>query len=177
MRLLTQRLELRPFEESDFAAFYAYASDPEVGRLSGAVFPDENAARSYFSRFLSPENLAFALVLRESGALIGDVTVHALPPILRDMDRFCGQHVRALSFSLSRDYWRQGLMSEALSALIPTLFAELHLDAVNCGYFEGNTASAALQEKLGFTYLTDYPIPWGDEPIRIVENLLEKPGK
>ncbi len=64
-----------------------------------------------------------------------------------------GKRGASLSFSLSRRYQRQGLMKEALRAVIHELFQAEGLDYLHRGHFDFNLPSAKLQEKLGFTRL------------------------
>lgn len=53
-------------------------------------------------------------------------------------------------YELSRNYWRRGIMTEALSAMIDYGFGELGLNRVEAVIMPGNTASIKLLEKLGF---------------------------
>ena len=65
-------------------------------------------------------------------------------------------------------------MSEALRAVIARLFDEEGMDYVQCGYFDFNTVSAALQEKLGFTHLITQEIDFKGERVVSVEQILWK---
>ena len=51
------------------------------------------------------------------------------------------------------------------------LFDREGFEYIQCGYFSFNTASAKLQEKLGFTHLVTLPEPDSPETIT-VENVL-----
>ncbi|MBO4535015.1 MAG: GNAT family N-acetyltransferase, partial [Clostridia bacterium] len=53
-------------------------------------------------------------------------------------------------YVLSRDYWGQGLMPEAVEAVIDYLFGTLGYDFVTCGHFEWNAQSRRVIEKCGF---------------------------
>ena len=64
-----------------------------------------------------------------------------------------GKRGASLAVSLSRRYQRQGLMKEALRAVIHELFQAEGLDYLHRGHFDFNLPSAKLQEKLGFTRL------------------------
>ena len=77
------------------------------------------------------------------------------PEMRRMMSRgeLAGKRGASLSFSLSRRYQRQGLMKEALRAVIHELFQAEGLDYLHRGHFDFNLPSAKLQEKLGFTRL------------------------
>jgi len=55
-----------------------------------------------------------------------------------------------IGFMLNRDYWRQGLMYQALEAVITFAFDTLKLHRIEADTDPGNTGSLALLEKLGF---------------------------
>ena len=82
-----------------------------------------------------------------------------------------GRNGRSMSFCISRHHRRRGLMEEAVRAVIARLFDE-DMDFVQCGYLSFNEASARLQEKLGFTYLTTQRFEEDGETIVAVENIL-----
>ncbi len=65
-------------------------------------------------------------------------------------------------------------MSEAVRAVIARLFEEEGMDYVQCGYFDFNTVSKAMQEKLGFTHLITMTIDFRGEMMTTVENILWK---
>lgn len=79
-----------------------------------------------------------------------------------------------MSFGLSRQYRRRGLMSEAVEAVADRLFREEGMDYIHCGYFDFNAVSRAFQEKLGFTRLITMPIEFKGAEVISVENVLWK---
>ena len=53
-------------------------------------------------------------------------------------------------------------MPEAGKEMLRHAFEDLHLQRVWCGYYDGNSKSKRVQEKLGFTYRWtsgDVPVP------------------
>lgn len=72
----------------------------------------------------------------------------------RGLDEQAGLLVtKDLGFMLDKDYWQQGLMSEALTALINYAFGELKQQQIWAGTFPNNDASQKILEKLGFKYV------------------------
>lgn len=70
----------------------------------------------------------------------------------------CGFHLYArrdrrveIGYELHSDYWRQGIMSEAVQAVLQFCFERLGAHRVEADVVEGNAASAALLRKAGFT--------------------------
>lgn len=55
-----------------------------------------------------------------------------------------------LGYDLARRYWRQGLMSEAVAAVLRLGFEQMRLHRVEATVIAGNTASAALLNRAGF---------------------------
>lgn len=175
MFLETERLILRKFREEDFADYCAYAMDEEMNRMMGNDTLDTvEAARECFDWLKDKEERSYVLVLRETGRVIGNLNVVTVPEDVAELEPLAGKQGKSLSFCISRQYRRQGLMSEAVRAVIAHLFDEEGMDYVHCGYFDFNTVSAKFQEKLGFTYLTTLELDFKGERLVSVENILWK---
>ena len=149
MFLETSRLILRKFREEDFADYAVWRGDEEINRLMGNSLD----VRQTFDWLKDHEERSYVLVLKETGRVIGDLTVCTVPADLAALEPLAGKRGVSLSFSISRDFRRRGLMTEALEAVIRRLFEEEGFDYIQCGYLDGNDVSAALQAKLGFTHL------------------------
>ena len=61
---------------------------------------------------------------------------------------------REIGYVLSKDYWGQGLMPEAVKAVISWCFESLHYDFLICCHFDWNVQSKRVIEKCGFRFLT-----------------------
>jgi RimJ/RimL family protein N-acetyltransferase len=55
-----------------------------------------------------------------------------------------------IGYWLGRAYWGQGLMTEAVRAVVAHLFADPGVTAIYCGAFSDNAASLRVQDKAGF---------------------------
>ena len=173
MFLETERMVLRKFREEDFYEFCAFAMDDEMCRMTGrAPMPDEAAARVNFDWLKDREPRGYALVLKESGRVIGNLTVTKVSDWLMKREELQGKRGVSLSFSIGKDYQRRGLMYEAVRAVVDRLFQDENLDFINCGYFDFNTASRRLQQKLGFEPLLAVRAILRGEERTIVENVL-----
>jgi ribosomal-protein-alanine N-acetyltransferase len=73
-------------------------------------------------------------------------------------------HMRAsIGYELARPFWRHGLMTEALKAIINLGFEEMDLNRIDAVVLPENIASLKLLEKLGFEnegFLKEYE-NWG----------------
>lgn len=145
----TERLLLRPFRQSDLQDFFEYASVEGVGEMAGWKH-HENIEKSQeiLGHFIT-EDKTFALVLKESGKVIGSLGVETYG-METALTEFTGYRGREIGYVLSKDYWGKGLMPEAVKAVIDHLFNELDMDFLTCGYYDFNSQSKRVQEKCGF---------------------------
>ena len=174
MFLETERIILRRFREDDFDDFCDFAMDDEMSRMMGRDMIQTRAdARLAFTWLKSRLERGYALELKSTGRVIGSLTVSQVPrfdEVVRRLENYTG---RSLSFAISRHFRRQGLMEEAVRATIAALFKE-GMDYIQCGYFDFNTASKALQEKLGFQYLTTEKIDLAGKRHTAIQRILWK---
>jgi ribosomal-protein-alanine N-acetyltransferase len=56
----------------------------------------------------------------------------------------------SIGYELARPFWRQGIMSEALTAILALGFGEMGLNRIDAVVLPDNLASIRLLEKLGF---------------------------
>lgn len=148
MTFETERLILRPWREDDAESLYKYASDPEVGPKAG--WPPHTSvedSRQIIRQVLSvPET--YAVCLKESGEAVGSVGLKMGDATdMTDRADEC-----ELGYWIGRPFWGQGLIPEASRELLRHAFEELNMQAVWCGYYDGNTKSRRVQDKLGFVY-------------------------
>ena len=153
IRIETERLLLRPIGEADAGDFREMVRDPEIADMGGCPhFQSEAELRQFVERHTAdPETLA--LVLKQSGKMVGTISLQARDWEAYPLDRRL--RGREFGFDLNREYWGRGLMPEALEAVVSHCFDTLGYDFVTCGYFLGNTRSARVMEKCGFTFLFD----------------------
>lgn len=144
--LQTERLILRPWRREDLADFYEYASVDGVGQMAGWL-PHKSMEESLaiLERFMAHKK-TFALEHR--GKVIGSLGIEEYDE--KELPEYQEKLGRELGYVLSRDYWGQGLMPEAVKAVIQYLFEEVKLDFIVCGHFTENEQSKRVQEKCGF---------------------------
>ena len=147
MIIETERLILRPWQESDAEDLYTYAKDPEVGPPAGwPTHTSVENSREIINTVLSRSE-TYAVCLKD-GKPIGSVGLHLNGSTdMTDRDDEC-----ELGYWIGKPFWGQGLIPEAARELLRYAFEELGMRAVWCGYYEGNEKSRKVQTKLGFVY-------------------------
>lgn len=125
--LETERLVLRPLEESDWPVLQELGSDPEMQRYLGGHTGTEEEARAYL-REIAAEAAApvrlrhgFAIVLKGEGRVAGICLLSNVQPELRQAE---------LGYALARRYWGMGYTTEAVRALLSHAFQGLGLRRV-----------------------------------------------
>ena len=170
----TERLVLRKVSEEDFPYFRADLSDKEMDRMM-LRWPceTEEDIRLGFEWFLNKEERAYAIVHKETGETIGNLTVYnRVPECVANHEAVQGKNGKSLSFALLPAFRRKGFMYEAVSGVIDYLFQAEKADYINCGYLSYNAPSKALQEKLGFTYLLTERFQFDGKEMESIENIV-----
>lgn len=149
IRIETERLILRPWREEDLADFYEYARVDGVGQMAGWM-PHESIekSRQVLDQFIG-EKKTFALELKENHKVIGSLGLEEAERAGLDMGQLKGREV---GYVLSKDYWGQGLMPEAVKAVIQYCFEKLNFDFLLCCHYLSNHQSRRVIEKCGFTW-------------------------
>jgi ribosomal-protein-alanine N-acetyltransferase len=149
MAMKTNRLIIRGFKYSDLDDFYEYASTKGVGEKAGwKPHTSKTVSKTILKQFIgNPE--VFAIEERNSHKMIGSLGLHNKP--FDDLDDSYRQ--RELGYILSKDYWNQGLMSEATKAIVHYAFRTMNLDRLSVAHFIDNKPSEAIIQKLGFTFV------------------------
>lgn len=134
----TERLILRPWQESEAEILYKYAKDPDIGPVAGWAphTSVEDSLKIIRTVFSAPET--YAVVLKETDEPVGCCGIMFSSSL----------HIASLSdkeaeigYWIGKPYWGQGLIPEAVKALLVRCFRELKLETVWCGYYEGNDKS------------------------------------
>ena len=142
----TERIFLRPWQDSDAETLYKYASDPEVGPRAGWP-PHKSVEESLevIRNIFSAEGM-WAVIWKETGEAIGCVGyLPASSSNLQIDDNEC-----EVGYWIARPYWDQGICTEALQLVINHCFNEKGFTTLWGSYFPSNPASGRVMEKCGF---------------------------
>ena len=147
IRIETPRLILRPWRQSDLDDFYEYASVDGVGQMAGWNPHKDLATSKQILDLFIQEDKTLCIQDKETGKAIGSIGLEYLGHLGPEFDDLRG---REIGYVLSKDFWGRGLMPEAVRAVIDYCFGTLHYDFLTCGYFQWNSQSRRVNEKLGF---------------------------
>lgn len=147
-RIETDRLILRPLRMSDARDMFAYSKDPEVSRH---VLWDPHKTIWDSRRFLMFARKqyrrgfpgSFAMELKEGGRMIGTIGFMWVNPDFKSAE---------VGYSMSRDWWNKGLMTEALQAVLRFGFEELKLNRIEAQHETENPASGRVMAHCGMQF-------------------------
>lgn len=147
--LETERLRLRRITPDDLQDWLTIFNHPDVirylvdfndwmtdlGEVQGIIRWSEDV-------FAQKNDIRWAITLKPDARMIGTCGFHLYSPVNRSAD---------IGYELNHDYWRCGIMREAITAVLDFLFDSLNLHRVAADVAAGNEASAGLLRSLGFT--------------------------
>jgi RimJ/RimL family protein N-acetyltransferase len=146
MELVTDRLVLREFQESDWQAVLAYQSDPRYLCFYEWTERTPQAVRDFVAMFIANQQAwprlkyQLAVTLKSSGDLIGNCGIRMNKPQAVEAD---------IGYEISPDYWGQDYATEAARAILAFGFTTLKVHRVWAQCNAENLASARVLEKLG----------------------------
>lgn len=158
MMLETERLILRRWAESDAESLYEYAKDPDVGPIAGwpAHQSVEESLNIIKTVFMCDE--CYAICEKDKDVAIGAISLKLNGQTdMTDRDDEC-----ELGYWIGKPFWGRGYMPEAVMELLRHGFEDLGMTTIWCGYYDGNTKSKRVQEKVGFLYYhtcDEVPVP------------------
>lgn len=145
-RLETRRLVLRELREADVDDAFEMFSNPEVMRYIGrpvhkSLDDTRRILERNWAQFPQREGVHWAITLSGKDRLIGSCGHW----------RLMKEHKRAeLGYDLLPAYWGQGIMSEALQAILRFGFTQMGLHSTEAQIDPANLRSRRVLERAGF---------------------------
>ena len=145
--IITERLMLTPWRdcEEDAQELYSYAKDPEVGPNAGWKSHESPEESRQIIRELFMKSNTWAIREKESHKIIGSIS-------LENDRRREDVNSREMGYSLSREYWGKGYMTEAAKAVMNYGFEKYGLVVMAICTSPNNKRSQRVIEKCGFKY-------------------------
>jgi ribosomal-protein-alanine N-acetyltransferase len=145
--LVTERLTIRAFEESDAGPLFEQASNPNVTRYTlwdhYRTIAESMAFVRDYARLRYREGMAepYAITLKDDGRMLGVCGCFWVAEPHRTME---------LGYWVAEPYWGRGIATEASRAVVDWTFLHFEPMRLQGRVIVGNTASERVLEKLGF---------------------------
>ncbi len=151
MKLTTERLILRAPTNKDIGDLIEGLNNLEVsGNLESLPYPyTKKEATEWVERVKKmfrkkeSESISFNIELKSERKIIGGIDFHKINYFKKTAD---------IAYWLNKDYWRQGIISEAVKEILSFGFGKLGLRRVNLHAYTSNEASNAVAKKFGFVF-------------------------
>ena len=147
--LETERLILRRFSPRDAEDMYRnWASDPEVTRfLTWPCHTSPEGTRAlleqWAEKYADGTYFNWAIEYRQSRQAIGSIAVGKFNEEIGSAE---------LGYCIGREYWGQGIMPEALTAVMHFLFEDAGFNRISACHDVNNPRSGRVMEKAGMRY-------------------------
>lgn len=163
--IITKRLLLRKLHKEDYGFFDKLLSDEEVNRflpwfpLNSMEETEQFLKERYLTVYEKGQGHAYVICLKESGTPVGYVNIS-------------GEKSHDLGYGLDRQYWNQGIVTEACQGLIKRVKQE-GLPYITATHDRENIASGKVMRKLGMSYQYSYEEQWQPKDYKVVFRLYQ----
>jgi RimJ/RimL family protein N-acetyltransferase len=147
VRIETNRLILREYQDDDFEQVHAYCKNPEVTRFMTWGPNDEKQTRDFLTTAqwhavheVPRKVFEMAVVLKETGQVVGGIGMRLKTERKRDAD---------IGYCYSPDVWGKGIGTEAAQAMLKFGFETLKLHRIWATCDPDNKGSFGIMQKLG----------------------------
>ena len=151
MIIETERLVIRRFKPEDAYDVYMCCNDFEVAKTTlGIPWPYTKEMAEGWIAKLGPReeegsSYEFAICLKENpDKIVGCIALTDVHPRAKRAE---------MGYWVARNYWRQGIATEAAKGMINFGFDKLGLHSIVARYFDINPASGRVMQKCGMTYV------------------------
>ena len=146
MQLVLQRCTIRPWRMDDAESLARHANNRKVWLSLRDKFPHpytSEDARKFLEATVKSEPIT-DFCIEVNGAAVGGIGIHFGIDVHR--------HTAEQGYWLGEEFWRCGIMTEAVAAFTDFCFEEFQLRRIYAEPFANNRASARVLEKAGFAF-------------------------
>ncbi|WP_217988498.1 GNAT family N-acetyltransferase [Paucisalibacillus globulus] len=145
--LYTTRLKLIEILPSHADAIFEIFSKDEVMKYYGresmnSVEEAEDLVEHFQVLYREGKGIRWGITTKNNAEFIGTIGIHNYSPHTQRAE---------IGFELQPEYWRKGILSEALASVLEYCFVELGIHRMGAITYPENVASNSLLEKAGFT--------------------------
>jgi ribosomal-protein-alanine N-acetyltransferase len=146
--LESDRLMLRKMSLEDAPDLFEYASDSQVAQYTTwtphqSLEDSQIFLNSILEKYQTHESCDWGIIHKGDCKLIGTCGF---------VNWVQAHHHAEMGYALSRAYWGQGYMPEAVKAVVAFAFQETNLNRIEARCKLPNQASARVMEKVGFSF-------------------------
>lgn len=140
--------KLKPIE--DKASIFKNINNKDILNKITLEYPyTEENYQSFINHFEKEQNemnpSSFSFIIDVAGEAVGAISINAG----KNLE---SQHKAEIGYWLGKEYWSQGIVTEAVKLLCDFAFKNLNKIKLTIGFLEDNIASKRVAEKNGFTY-------------------------
>ena len=155
VRMETDRLILRAFEERDMEALYLLLNDKEVN-IFLPWFPVKTLkeTRDFFQDRFKDQKYTFAICMQENNDPIGYVRIE-----MNDSYDF--------GYALRKEFWYKGIVTEASKRLVQLLKKD-GIPYITATHDKNNPRSGGVMRQIGMKYCYSYKELWQPKNIPVI---------
>ena len=147
-RLETQRLILRRIREIDYIDMHEYSADAEVTKYlvwqpHKTIEETKKYTGELQQRYAEGKFYDWGLVHKADSKLIGTCGLTTIN---------LNKNSCEIGYVLSKKYWGQGFIPEALGIIMDFAFTYLDFERIEGRFFEGNEKSCRVMQKMGMVF-------------------------
>lgn len=144
---LDNQYVLREQTLEDTENFFRYYTDPDVGQYilaskPATLFEASKEVQYCRNLFYTKQGIYWTIAKKSDNQMIGAIGLY-----MNNM-----HHRAEITYDLSRDYWRQGIMKKAIQAVLRFAFQQMNLVRIEAVIRPDNLASHKLLESTGFIH-------------------------
>lgn len=149
VKIETQRLVLRPFEEADAEVMYRnWAGNDNVTRYltwptHDSVEVTKAVIASWIEQYANLQCYEWCIEYKVNHQAIGSISVVALDEAVEAAE---------IGYCIGEDFWSKGITAEALKAVMKFLFEDVGFNRIAAKHDPRNPNSGKVMEKCGLRY-------------------------
>ena len=135
-------ITIRDFNEGDTVQLLSILNDPEVVKYLSSKIPSPYALEDAQWWISTGSKVGIVKAIEFNGSLVGCIGA----------ERGEFEYIRSaeIGYWIAKDYWRQGIASQAIDEIILLVFKTTNIIRLFASVFSQNTASMYVLEKCGF---------------------------
>lgn len=141
----TERCLLRAWKKSDIQELEKIFCSAEIAHMAGFKVKNAKDVPKLLEIFIrDSKDSLWAIADKKNNKAIGWIEIHNNQDV--------SSHTKEIGYCLEKSYWGNGIMAEAVRAVIEEVRELGEVERLVCSHFDYNNQSKRVIEKCGFTY-------------------------